>query len=102
MTIENWSLQKWVPRSLMMARGAPNLAKRDLRNLQTTRAPLVGSAFTSTHLNKPKEACIKDLFGGVIGTIVSPGGSTVASFENVKSFLARNTTPNDLVITDLE
>ncbi|GKA70892.1 retrovirus-related pol polyprotein from transposon TNT 1-94 [Tanacetum coccineum] len=31
----------------MIARGAPNLAKRDFRNLQTTRASLVGSAFAS-------------------------------------------------------
>ncbi|GJW54059.1 hypothetical protein Tco_0098144 [Tanacetum coccineum] len=37
----------------MMARGAPNLAKRDLRNLQTTRASFVGSAFASTHFDRP-------------------------------------------------
>nr|GFB65855.1 hypothetical protein [Tanacetum cinerariifolium] len=36
----------------MMARGVPNLAKRDLRNLQITRALLVGSAFASTHFDK--------------------------------------------------
>ncbi|GJW35889.1 hypothetical protein Tco_0058809 [Tanacetum coccineum] len=36
----------------MMARGAPNLAKRDLRNLQTTRASLVGSAFALTHFDR--------------------------------------------------
>ncbi|GJV12798.1 hypothetical protein Tco_1354339 [Tanacetum coccineum] len=36
---------KRVPRSLMIARGTPNLAKRDFRNLQTTLASLVGSAF---------------------------------------------------------
>nr|GEW17760.1 hypothetical protein [Tanacetum cinerariifolium] len=41
-----------VPRSLMIARGEPNLAKRDFRNLQTTRASLVGSAFASTHFDK--------------------------------------------------
>ncbi|GJU26984.1 hypothetical protein Tco_1165605 [Tanacetum coccineum] len=36
----------------MMARGAPNLAKRDLRNLQTTRASLVGSSFASTRFDR--------------------------------------------------
>ncbi|GKB86225.1 hypothetical protein Tco_0958497 [Tanacetum coccineum] len=38
----------------MIARGAPNLEKRDLRNLQTTRASLVGSAFAfaSTHAGR--------------------------------------------------
>nr|GEV57922.1 hypothetical protein [Tanacetum cinerariifolium] len=99
--IEVCMLKGPVPRSLMMARGAPNLAKRDLRNLQTTRASLVGSAFASTHLDKPKETYIKDLLGGVIGTVVSLGGSTMASFENVKSYLARNTTPNDLTRGDM-
>ncbi|GKA31208.1 hypothetical protein Tco_0717513 [Tanacetum coccineum] len=59
----------------MMARGAPNLAKRDLRNLQTTRASLVGSAFASTHFDRPKESGIKDLFGGEICTVMSPSGS---------------------------
>nr|GEY34972.1 reverse transcriptase domain-containing protein [Tanacetum cinerariifolium] len=51
MTFENWSLQKYVPRSLMIARGVPNLAKRDFKNLQTTRASLVGSALASTHFD---------------------------------------------------
>ncbi|GJS31030.1 hypothetical protein Tco_0491650 [Tanacetum coccineum] len=45
MTFAKWSLQKWVPRSLMIARGARIWRRGDLRNLQTTRASLVGSAF---------------------------------------------------------
>nr|GEY89770.1 hypothetical protein [Tanacetum cinerariifolium] len=32
--------------------GVPNLAKRFFKNLQTTRASLVGSAFASTHFDK--------------------------------------------------
>nr|GEY63195.1 reverse transcriptase domain-containing protein [Tanacetum cinerariifolium] len=52
MTFVNWSLQKCVPRSLMMARGVLNLAKRDFKKLQTTRVSLVGSAFDSTHFDK--------------------------------------------------
>ncbi|GJX98106.1 hypothetical protein Tco_0355125 [Tanacetum coccineum] len=86
----------------MMARGAPNLAKRDLRNLQTTRASLVGSAFASTHFDRPKESGIKDLFGGEICTVMSPGGSIVASFENVESFFAVHTPPDHLIRTDFE
>nr|GEX47534.1 reverse transcriptase domain-containing protein [Tanacetum cinerariifolium] len=36
----------------MMARGVPNLAKRDFKNLQTTQALSVGSTFASTHFDK--------------------------------------------------
>nr|GEZ90403.1 integrase, catalytic region, zinc finger, CCHC-type, peptidase aspartic, catalytic [Tanacetum cinerariifolium] len=43
---------KWVPRSLMIARGIPNREKRDFKNLTTTLASLVGSAFASTHLER--------------------------------------------------
>ncbi|GKC91153.1 hypothetical protein Tco_1151802 [Tanacetum coccineum] len=86
----------------MMARGAPNLAKRDLRNLQTTRALFVRSTFASTHFDRPKESGIKDLFGSEIYTMMSPGGSIVASFENVKSFFAVHTPPDHLIRTDFE
>nr|GFA98700.1 hypothetical protein [Tanacetum cinerariifolium] len=34
--------------------------------------------------------------------MVSPGGSIVASLENVNGFLARNTPPDDLNRTDFE
>ncbi|GKF87632.1 hypothetical protein Tco_0258509, partial [Tanacetum coccineum] len=99
----------------MMARGAPNLAKRDLRNLQTNRASLVGTA-TSMYLlpledgngpmksmpQTPKESDIKDLFGGEICTVMSPGGSIVASFENVESFFAVHTPPDHLIRIDFE
>ncbi|GKF87595.1 hypothetical protein Tco_0258472, partial [Tanacetum coccineum] len=86
----------------MIARGVPNMAKRDLRNLQTTRASLVGSAFASTHFDKPKEFGIKDLFGDEIYTMMSPGGFIVASFENVESFFAVLTPPDHLIRTDFE
>ncbi|GKA64986.1 hypothetical protein Tco_0764693 [Tanacetum coccineum] len=68
----------------MMARRAPNLAKRDLRNLQTTRASLVGSAFASTHFDR------------------SPMVGSWASFEYVESFFAVHTPPNHLIRTDFE
>ncbi|GJU36911.1 hypothetical protein Tco_1185265 [Tanacetum coccineum] len=86
----------------MMAQGAPNLAKRDLRNLQTTRASLVGSAFSSTHFDRPKESGIKDLFGGKICTIMSPDEPIVASFENVESFFVVHTLSDHLIRTDFE
>nr|GFD59615.1 hypothetical protein [Tanacetum cinerariifolium] len=34
--------------------------------------------------------------------IVSPGGSIVASLENVNGFLAVNTPPDDLIRTDFK
>ncbi|GJS36487.1 hypothetical protein Tco_0534869 [Tanacetum coccineum] len=52
MTLANLSLQKWVPRSLMIALGALNREKMDFKNLTTTLASLVGSAFASTHLER--------------------------------------------------
>ncbi|GKA04102.1 hypothetical protein Tco_0676883, partial [Tanacetum coccineum] len=79
-----------------------NLAKRDLRNLQTTRASLVGSAFASTHFDRPKESGIKDLFGSEICTVMSPGGSIVASFEYVESFFAVHTPPDHLIRINFE
>ncbi|GKE50553.1 hypothetical protein Tco_1481811, partial [Tanacetum coccineum] len=41
----------------------------------------------------PKESGIKDLFGGEICTVMSPGEFIVASFENVESFFAVYTPP---------
>nr|GEY11796.1 reverse transcriptase domain-containing protein [Tanacetum cinerariifolium] len=79
------NFKKCIPRSLMMARGVLNLAKRDFKNLQTTRASLVGSIFASTH------------FDNVVRAMMSPDGSIVASLENVNGFLAVNTPPDDLI-----
>ncbi|GJS70910.1 hypothetical protein Tco_0703751 [Tanacetum coccineum] len=51
----------------------------------------------------PKESGIKDLFGGEICTMMSPGGSIVASFENVESFFAScSTTPDHLIAQNFE
>ncbi|GKG05207.1 hypothetical protein Tco_0325293, partial [Tanacetum coccineum] len=126
----------------MMARGVPNLAKRDLRNLQTTRAsywwgaPLLQPVIDNhkyvfvasfrrwersyeidapnvkdfTNLDGilrhliplPKESGIKDLFGDEICTMMSPGRSIVASFENVTSFLAVYTPPDHLIRTNFK
>nr|GEZ36471.1 hypothetical protein [Tanacetum cinerariifolium] len=70
--------------------GVPNQAKRDFKNLQTTRASLVGSTFALTH------------FDNVVRAMMSPGGSIVASLENVNGFLAVNIPPDDLINTDFE
>nr|GEX31866.1 hypothetical protein [Tanacetum cinerariifolium] len=122
---------KCVSRSLMIARGVPNLAKKDFKNLQTTRALLVGSAFASTHFDKhfitlrnlslaltsvtrfdqvvgitidcrPIKTRVKHLFGGVVRAMMSPDGSIVASLKNINGFLAVNTPPDDLIRTDFE
>nr|GEX97288.1 hypothetical protein [Tanacetum cinerariifolium] len=109
--------QKCVPQSLMIARGVSNLAKRDFKNLQTTRASLVGSAFASTHFGNvtrfdqvmgitidcgPVKTRVKHLFGGVVRAMMSPGGSIMASLENINGFLAVNTPPNDLICIDFK
>nr|GEY10691.1 hypothetical protein [Tanacetum cinerariifolium] len=70
--------------------GVPNLAKRDFKNLKTTRASLVGSAFALTY------------FDNVVQAMMSPDGSIVASLENVNGFLVVNTSPDDLIHTDFE
>nr|GEZ58927.1 hypothetical protein [Tanacetum cinerariifolium] len=57
--------------------GVPNLAKRDFKNLQITRASLMGSAFASTHFDKPIESRVKHLLGSVVRAMMSPGGSIV-------------------------
>nr|GEW49107.1 hypothetical protein [Tanacetum cinerariifolium] len=45
---------------------------------------------------------VKHLFGSVVWAMMSPGGSILASLENVNGFLAVNTPPNDLIRTDSE
>nr|GEW95734.1 hypothetical protein [Tanacetum cinerariifolium] len=70
--------------------GVPNLVKRFFKNLQTTRALLVGSAFASTH------------FDNVVWAMMSPGESIVASLKNVNGFLAMYIPSDDLIRTDFE
>nr|GFB62994.1 hypothetical protein [Tanacetum cinerariifolium] len=50
----------------------------------------------------PIESGVKHLFGGVVRAMMSPGGSIVASLENVNGFLAVNTPPDDLIRIDFE
>nr|GEW35925.1 ribonuclease H-like domain-containing protein [Tanacetum cinerariifolium] len=50
----------------------------------------------------PIETGVKHLFGGVVRAIMSPGGSIVASLENINGFLAVNTQPDDLIRTDFK
>ncbi|GKA12995.1 hypothetical protein Tco_0692541 [Tanacetum coccineum] len=108
----------------MIARGASNRAKRDLRNLQTTQASLerpheidaphvkdlanldgnlrhfitlrsfsltlarvtIFNQLVCIFVNSgPKETGIKDLFGGDICSLMSPGGSIMESFEKCLS-----------------
>ncbi|GJT96044.1 hypothetical protein Tco_1091562 [Tanacetum coccineum] len=75
MTFANWSLQNRFRNPTYDGTRQPNLAKRDLRNLQTTRASLVGSLCSAICI---KETGIKDLFGSEICTMVSPAGSNMA------------------------
>ncbi|GJV81655.1 hypothetical protein Tco_1517525 [Tanacetum coccineum] len=90
------------PRSLMNARGHES-RKRDLRNLQTTRGDRWwGAPSLQPIFDRPKESGIKDLFGGEICTVMSPGGSIVASFEYVESFFVVHTPPDHLIRTNFE
>ncbi|GJX35224.1 hypothetical protein Tco_0246781 [Tanacetum coccineum] len=82
--------------------GGSESGKERFKEFATTRASLVGVPLLSTILDRPKESGIKDLFGGEICTMMSPGGSIVASFENVKSFFAVHTPPDHLIRTDFE
>nr|GFA42936.1 hypothetical protein [Tanacetum cinerariifolium] len=45
----------------------------------------------------PIEFGVKHLLGGVVRAMMSPGGSIVASLENVNGFLAAYTPPDDLI-----
>nr|GEV71254.1 hypothetical protein [Tanacetum cinerariifolium] len=45
---------------------------------------------------------VKHLFGDVVQDMMSPGGSIVASLENVNGFMAVNTPPDDLIRIDFE
>nr|GEW82675.1 hypothetical protein [Tanacetum cinerariifolium] len=51
---------------------------------------------------EPIKSRVKHLLGGVVHAMMSPGGSIMASLENVNVFLAVNTPPDDLIRTDLE
>nr|GEY47578.1 hypothetical protein [Tanacetum cinerariifolium] len=51
---------------------------------------------------EPIKTRVKNLFGGVVRAMISPGGSIVASFENINAFLALNTPPDDLIRTDFK
>nr|GEV45736.1 hypothetical protein [Tanacetum cinerariifolium] len=50
----------------------------------------------------PIESEVKHLLGSVIRAMLSPGGSIVASLENVNGFLAMYTPSDDLIRTDFE
>nr|GEV45831.1 putative reverse transcriptase domain-containing protein [Tanacetum cinerariifolium] len=50
----------------------------------------------------PIKSKVKDLFGSVVQAMMSPGGSIVASLENVNGLLAVNTPPDDLIRPDFE
>ncbi|GJX81049.1 hypothetical protein Tco_0329198 [Tanacetum coccineum] len=45
-------------------------------------ASFMGSAFTSTHFDRPKESGIKDLFGGEICTVMSPDYDNYDMLDN--------------------
>nr|GFA18496.1 hypothetical protein [Tanacetum cinerariifolium] len=50
----------------------------------------------------PIESGVKHLLGGVVRAMMSPGGSIVASLENVNGFLAMYTPSDDLIRKDFE
>nr|GEU29387.1 hypothetical protein [Tanacetum cinerariifolium] len=50
----------------------------------------------------PVETGVRHLFGGVVRAMMSPGGSIMASLNNINGFLAVNTPPDDLIHTDLK
>ncbi|GJT71973.1 hypothetical protein Tco_1031259 [Tanacetum coccineum] len=62
-------------------KGQPKLAKGGFKKFANySDRRWWESAFASTHLtDRPKESGIKDLFGGEICTVMSPGGPEVAS-----------------------
>nr|GEZ07483.1 hypothetical protein [Tanacetum cinerariifolium] len=82
----------------------PNLAKRDFKNFQTTRASLVGSTFALTHFDKLWANKIQSQtpFWRCSSGHDVPGGSIVASLENVNGFPTVNTPPDDLIRTDFK
>nr|GEW34091.1 hypothetical protein [Tanacetum cinerariifolium] len=47
----------------------------------------------------PIETGVKHLFGGVVRAVMSPGGSIVASLQNINDFLAVSTPLDDLIHT---
>nr|GEU73093.1 hypothetical protein [Tanacetum cinerariifolium] len=52
--------------------------------------------------SRPIESEVKHLLGGVVQAMMSPGGSIVASLENVNGFLAVSTPSDDLIRTDFK
>ncbi|GJT89147.1 hypothetical protein Tco_1070864 [Tanacetum coccineum] len=54
---------------------------------------------TLVMVDRPKETGIKYFSSGEIGTMMAPGGSFMASFEDLKSFLPMHTPSNDLIRT---
>ncbi|GJS07985.1 hypothetical protein Tco_0364781 [Tanacetum coccineum] len=51
----------------------------------------------------PIKSGVKNLFGGVVGTVMSPGGSPYGqAVEGCDIFLARNTSPDHLICTGFE
>ncbi|GJY66918.1 hypothetical protein Tco_0469156 [Tanacetum coccineum] len=75
-----------------------------LRNFSLTLTSVtLGDQVMGIFVNSgPKETGIKDLFGSEICTMMSPGGSIVASFEDVESFFAVYTPPDHLIRTTFE
>nr|GEY02012.1 hypothetical protein [Tanacetum cinerariifolium] len=50
----------------------------------------------------PIKTKVKYLFSGVVRAMMSPGGSIVESLKNVNGFLAVNTLPEDLILTNFQ
>ncbi|GJY35847.1 hypothetical protein Tco_0421225 [Tanacetum coccineum] len=50
--------------------------------------------------SRPIKSGIKGFLSGVVGTMMSPGGSIMASREDINGFLALNTSSNHLIRTE--
>ncbi|GKB55386.1 putative ribonuclease H-like domain-containing protein [Tanacetum coccineum] len=89
--LNNWSLKKWVPAILLIARrGSESGEVRFERNLQTN------SGVDWERAHKDDAPNVKD-FANLDRVL-----SIMASFEDVESFLAVHTPPDDLIRTYLK
>nr|GEV43703.1 hypothetical protein [Tanacetum cinerariifolium] len=80
---------------------ASRTSRRCARAQSTDNMPFCKQAFLGITVNCGLiESRVKHLLGGVVQAMMSPGGSIVASLENVNGFLAVYTPPDDLIRTD--
>nr|GEY98439.1 reverse transcriptase domain-containing protein [Tanacetum cinerariifolium] len=103
--------EKCVPRSLMMARGGSKFRKERFKEFPNNSSVVGGERFRFDPFRQVVDGYDKlwanrirsqNLLGIVVWAMRSPGGSTVASLENVNGFLAVYTPSDDLICIDFE